>query len=193
MEHISIISSSVRDGRNSHRVALFLYNYIVENKVAQVEIIDLNEYKFPIFDERLRHHKEPTNRMLQFANKIKSSDGIIIVTPEYNGSIPASLKNVVDLLSDEWHHKPVAISTVSSGAFGGSQALINLQFVLWKMHALTVPAMFPIANVTKVFDERGVAFDVEKIKNHVNNFISELRWFMVANQQMTESMVFTSI
>ncbi len=192
MALISIISSSVRDGRNSHRVALFLQHYIAENKLAESEIIDLKAYKFPVFDERLRLQKNPSERMVQFAEKIKLSDGIIIVAPEYNGSIPASLKNVVDLLYDEWHHKPVAISTVSTGAFGGSQALITLQFVLWKMHAWTVPATLPVANVTEMFDEDGKAINGEKTIQLTGVFIRELFWCMEANERMTTSLMLTS-
>jgi len=192
MAHISILSASVRDGRKSHRVALYLQRYIQENKLAESEIIDLREYKFPVFDERLRLQKNPTEMMIQFAEKIKLSDGVIIVTPEYNGSIPASLKNVIDLLYDEWHHKPIAISTVSSGQFGGSQALITLQFVLWKMHAWTVPASLPIANVAEAFDQKGVAADQDVMNNLTSIFMNELLWCIEANERMTESPALTN-
>jgi len=192
MAHISILSSSVRNGRKSHRVALYLQHYIQENKLAESEIIDLRDYKFPVFDERLRLQKNPTEMMIQFSEKIKLSDGVIIVTPEYNGSIPASLKNVIDLLYDEWHHKPIAISTVSSGLFGGSQALVTLQFVLWKMHAWTVPATLPIASVAEAFDKEGVAADQDVVDNLASIFINELLWCIEANERMTESPVLTS-
>ena len=192
MAHISILSASVRDGRKSHRVALYLQRYIQENKLAESEIIDLREYKFPVFDERLRLQKNPTEMMIQFADKVKLSDGVIIVTPEYNGSIPASLKNVIDLLYDEWHHKPIAISTVSSGQFGGSQALITLQFVLWKMHAWTVPASLPIANVAEAFDQKGVAADQDVMNNLTSIFMNELLWCIDANERMTESPALTN-
>jgi NAD(P)H-dependent FMN reductase len=192
MALISIISSSVRDGRNSHRVALFLHDYITENNLAVSEIIDLKEYRFLVFEERLRLQKNPSERMIQFAEKITLSDGIIIVTPEYNGSIPASLKNVVDLLYDEWHHKPVAISTVSTGAFGGSQALVTLQFVLWKMHAWTVPATLQVASVTEKFDEDGNAVNVKEMTQLTGVFIRELSWCMEANKRMTTSLALTS-
>ncbi len=192
MAHISILSSSVRNGRKSHRVSLYLEHYIKENKLAECEIIDLRDYKFPVFDERLRLQKNPTEMMIQFAEKIKSSDGVIIVTPEYNGSIPASLKNVIDLLYDEWHHKPIAISTVSSGLFGGSQALVTLQFVLWKMHAWTVPATLPIASVAEMFDNEGVAGNKDVVDNLASIFINELLWCTEANKRMTESPMLTN-
>jgi len=57
MAHISILSSSVRDGRKSHRVAPYLQHYIKENRLAESDIIDLREYKFPVFKERLKLKK----------------------------------------------------------------------------------------------------------------------------------------
>jgi NAD(P)H-dependent FMN reductase len=186
MEQISIISSSVSRRRNSHRVALFLHNYIAENNIAKVEIIDLKQYNFPVFDDRLRFQKDPSEQIISLTGKINSSAGIIIVTPEYNGGIPASLKNVIDLLYDEWHRKPIALATVSNGPFGGSQALVTLQFVLWKMHAWTVPPGLQIANVKKNFSENGETINAE-ILRRVTGFVNELRWCITANMQMEES------
>lgn len=184
MLHISIISSSVRDGRNSHRVALYFKNYLEENKLATIEILDLKKYNFPLFDERLRFQKSPVANVLDFAEKIKSADGVIIVTPEYNGGYPASLKNVIDLLYNEWHHKPVAISTVSEGSFGGSQVLTSLQFTLWKIRSWTVPAMFPVPEVGKAFDESGNPTDKINTDKRAENFIRELLWCIEAKSRM---------
>lgn len=184
MYNIKIISSSVRIARKSDRVALYFKNYIEENKLANVEIVDLNEYQFPVFDERLRLQANPAKETLEFAEKIKSSDGVLIVTPEYNGGYPAALKNVVDLLYDEWHRKPVAIATVSEGAFGGSQVITSLQFTLWKIRAWTVPAMFPVARVQDAFDEKGNATDKEATDKRADKFIKELLWCMEAGEKM---------
>lgn len=184
MMHIAIISSSVRVGRNSHRVALFFKNYIESNNLATVEIVDLNEYQFPIFDERLRNQKNPTEKMLDFSNRIKAADGVLIVTPEYNGGYPSALKNVLDLLYEEWRRKPIAISTASDGAFGGSQVITSLQFSLWKMHAWTVPVMFPNPKVQDAFDKDGVPVDKESVEKRAKTFIGELLWCMEASAKM---------
>ncbi|MGV2480467.1 UNVERIFIED_CONTAM: NAD(P)H-dependent oxidoreductase, partial [Salmonella enterica subsp. enterica serovar Weltevreden] len=69
--------------------------------------------------------ENPTQEMLQLAKTITEVDGVIIVTPEYNGGYPASLKNVIDLLYAEWKRKPIAIATVSAGPFGGSQVVTS--------------------------------------------------------------------
>ncbi len=184
MTTIAIISSSVRQGRNSHRVALYLKNYIKENKLANADILDLKEYAFPIFDERLRLQEDPSPGALEFASRIRAVDGVIIVTPEYNGGYPASLKNVVDLLTDEWRRKPVAISTVSDGPFGGTQVITSLQFSLWKIRAWTVPAMFPVIKVTEAFDENGIPADRNAADRRAAGFISELLWCVEAKGRM---------
>ncbi len=186
MPQITIISSSVRTGRNSHRVALYFKNYLVSNKLAKVEILDLNEYNFPLFDERLRFQKSPSAEMLDFSEKIKAAEGVLIVTPEYNGGYPASLKNAIDLLYEEWYRKPVAISTVSDGSFGGSQVITSLQFSFWKIRAWTVPAMFPVPKVRDSFDENGNPSDKTLTDKRASIFINELLWCIEAKNRMSD-------
>lgn len=174
MFHIAIISSSIREKRNSHRVALYLKSFIEENRLADAEILDLQQYNFPLFTERLRYQSSPSHGMLDYAEKVKSADGIIIVVPEYNGGYPASLKNAIDLLTEEWRRKPVAISTVSDGVFGGTQVITSLQFSLWKLKAWTVPAMFPVIKVQESFDTDGNPTDKVETDKRADIFIREL-------------------
>jgi NAD(P)H-dependent FMN reductase len=156
------------------------------NNIATAEILDLKAYNFPLFDERLKYQKTPTAETLEFAAKIKSADGVIIVTPEYNGGYPASLKNVTDLLYDEWYHKPVAISTVSDGIFGGSQVITALQFSLWKIRAWTVTAMFPVSKVLDSFSEDGTPIEKTEVDKRASRFINELLWCIEAKKRMSD-------
>ncbi|WP_199139187.1 NADPH-dependent FMN reductase [Pedobacter sp. ASV12] len=184
MKKIAILSASVRNGRNSHRVTLYFKNYLQAHQLAEVSLIDLNEYDFPIFEERLRFIPDPSEAMLRFASQITEAEGIIIVTPEYNGGYPASLKNVIDLLYAEWKRKPLAIATVSAGAFAGSQVITSLQFSLWKIGALVVPAMFPVPTIDKTFNEHGEPADKEGTDKRANAFVSELLYWMDAKAKM---------
>jgi NAD(P)H-dependent FMN reductase len=184
MNKIVIISSSVREGRKSHRVALFFKQFIESNKLGKAEILDLMAYSFPVFEERMKFQKEPSADVHEFAGKIEKADGVIIVTPEYNGGYPASLKNAIDLLVDQWKRKPVAFSTVSGGVFGGMNVIPSLQFVLWKMGALTVPAMFPVAKIGESFDEQGNPADKEGTEKRATRFMEELSWCMEAKRKM---------
>ena len=175
---IAIVSASVRTGRKSHRMALFFRNYITENNLATAELLDLNEYKFPIFEERLSNMKDPPPEALQFAEKISSADGAIIVTPEYNGGYPASLKNAIDLLYKEWKRKPVALATASNGQFGGAQVTTSLVFSLWKIGVCLVPSMYPGPKVQDAYTEEGVPTNRIDTEKRAKMFIEELLWYM---------------
>jgi NAD(P)H-dependent FMN reductase len=181
---IAIISASVRTDRKSHRIALFFKQYIEEHNLASVDLLDLNEYRFPIFEERLRFMKEPSPAVLDFASKITNANGVIIVTPEYNGGYPASLKNAIDLLHAEWKRKPVAIATASDGQFGGSQVITSLVFTLFKIGVTLVPAMYPGPKVQELYDENGVPTDKERTEKRAKIFLDELLWCMEAHAQM---------
>jgi NAD(P)H-dependent FMN reductase len=187
MSKILIISSSVRTGKKSNRVALYFNNYINEKNIAEVELLDLESLHFPIFNERLRLLKEPPQTLVDFAEKIKSADGIVLVTPEYNGGYPASLKNAIDVLYDEWKRKPIAISTVSNGPFAGMNLITSIKYSLWKIGACTVPALFPVPSIEKTFDENGVPADKEATDKRATKFIDELLWWMEAVKTMVHS------
>ena len=184
MKKIIIISASVRTGRKSDRVATYFKNYIIENKIGEPLFIDLKELNFPLFEERLKFLKDPSPQLLNYASAIKNADGIVLVTPEYNGGYPASLKNAVDVLYEEWHRKPIGIATVSNGIFGGTQVITSLLFSLWKIRAWVVPAMFPVPTVEKSFDENGCATDKEATDKRAAAFFAELTWCMDAKQKM---------
>ena len=181
MPHIAIISASIRPDRKSHRVALYFEKYLTDNELATTEILDLREYNFPIFDETLKVQTNPDAKTLEFANKIDVAHGVIIVTPEYNGGTPASLKNAIDLLYDEWRHKPTGIVTVSGGPFAGSQCLVSLQFTLWKMKVWTITEIFSVPNVQDTYDEKGVPKDKKATEKLAKIFIKELMWCVKAD------------
>ena len=184
MPHFAIISSSVHTGNNTKRVALFFEKYFRENNLATVEILDLQRYQFPLFEERLKYQKEPGKQVLDFTDRIKKADGVVIATPEYNGGYPASLKNVVDLLYEEWRRKPIAIATVSDGSFGGAQVITSLQFSLWKIRAWVVPAMFPVPKAQEAFNAEGNPTDKTSIEKRAKVFTEELLWCIEARRRM---------
>ncbi|HEU5165370.1 MAG TPA: NAD(P)H-dependent oxidoreductase [Chitinophagaceae bacterium] len=183
---IAIISASVRTGRRSHRMALFFRNFIIENHLADVELLDLNEYKFPIFEERLSNMTNPAPGALQFAEKVNSADGVIIVTPEYNGGYPASLKNAIDLLYKEWKRKPVALATASYGQFGGAQVTTSLVFTLWKIGVRLVPAMYPGPNVQDTYTDEGFPVNKNETEKRAKIFVDELLWYMTQRKEIAK-------
>nr|WP_298798054.1 NADPH-dependent FMN reductase [uncultured Acetobacter sp.] len=89
--------------------------------------------EFPLYDQDLQDRQIPAP-VLAMAEQIKSADGVIIVTPEYNYSVPGVLKNALDWLSrvtpQPLTKKPLAIQTVSPGMIGGARAQYHLRQIL---------------------------------------------------------------
>jgi NAD(P)H-dependent FMN reductase len=184
MHNIAIISSSIRPDRKSHRLALYFMKYLNDNFLANANILDLKDYDFPIFSETLKIQKSPSKKLLDFAEKIKKSDAIIIVTPEYNGGYPASLKNAIDVLYEEWRHKPVGIVTVSGGPFAGTQVLVSFQFSLWKMKAWTITEQYCVPDVEKNYDEEGNSLHKKISEPLTEAFLKELFWCIKADKSV---------
>ncbi len=184
MYNIAIISSSVRIGRQSHNVALYFDKYIRENNLAASEILDLKEFNFPVLEERLSKTPDASDEAKRFSEKIMKADAVIMVFPEYNGGYPASLKNAIDLLYNEWYHKPIGLVSVSAGSFGGLNALALLQSVLLKIRAVPVSATFPVPHVQDNFDVNGNATNKEATDKRAAAFLKELLWFTEAFNKM---------
>lgn len=184
MSHIAILSSSVRDGRASQRVALHLQHHIGHEGQHTADLIDLLEHDFPIFHERLKFQKAPAPAVVAFAERIRKADGVIMVVPEYNGGMPASLKNVIDLLTEDWKKKPIALVPVSGGPFGGAQVTTQLLFNLWKIRAWVVPGPMQVPTVKDNFSEDGTPADAEAWARRTKALLDELEWAMEATRRM---------
>ena len=184
MSNIAIISASVREGRMSHRVAVHLHRTISAMQGHSADMLDLKEFNFPLFPERLKFMKDPGEKVNDLATRIRNADGVIMVTPEYNGAAPASLKNVIDLLTEDWNKKPIALSTVSSGAFGGSQTLVSLLFSLWKIRGWVVSPAMQVPTIKENFNENGEPIDQEAWARRTTAFLDQLFWAIDAKKKM---------
>lgn len=153
--------------------------------MVEAEILDLLQYDFPLFEERLKYLVAPSDNTLDFAERVRKADGLILVVPEYNGGYPASIKNVIDLLTDEWRKKPVAFAVVSNGQFGGSQVVFSLQFTLWKIMATTVSPAFRIPDIETIIDENGIPADKPLMDKRASTTIRELLWHIEAKRRMS--------
>jgi NAD(P)H-dependent FMN reductase len=123
MTKIGIIIGSTRPGRNGEAVGKWVHEVARRRTDAEFELVDLLDYKLPLLDEvyppAMGRYQEP--HTLQWADKIRSFDGFVFVTAEYNHSIPGALKNVIDFLHAEWNNK--AVGFVSYGLAGGVRRL----------------------------------------------------------------------
>jgi NAD(P)H-dependent FMN reductase len=140
MLKIGIITGSTRPNRKSAEVASWVLEAARKRSDAEYELVDIKDFELPLLDEpmppSMGNYQQPHTR--RWAAKVASLDAFVFVTPEYNHGIPAALKNAIDFLFAEWHHK--AAGFVSYGGAGGARAVEQLRLVLAEVHVATVRA-----------------------------------------------------
>jgi NAD(P)H-dependent FMN reductase len=138
MTRIGIILGSTRPNRNGEQVAKWVYEIAARRDDAEFELVDLRDYPLPHLDEPLppsmgQYQNDHTK---QWADKIASFDGFVIVTPEYNHGTSGVLKNAIDYLYAEWNNK--AMGVVSYGAVGGARAAEHLRLIAGELQMADV-------------------------------------------------------
>ena len=171
--HILGIAGSLR--RNSYNRAVLRAAQQLVPDDATLDIFELDG--IPVFNED--DEKQPPARVVEFKKQIRAADAILLVTPEYNYSIPGVLKNAIDWASrpygdNAWAEKPVAIMGASIGRLGTARAQYHLRqvFVFLKMHALIEPEVM-IANAAEQFDAHGGLKD-EATKKLIRELLGNL-------------------
>ncbi len=101
------------------------------------------------------------------------------VTPEYNRSTSAVMKNTLDYFLEEYYFKPSAIVSYSAGFFGGINAAQQLRIVFAELGAPSIPSSFSISRVNEVFDDNGKLVD-ERYDKIVVRFLDEFEWYIEA-------------
>jgi chromate reductase len=167
------IAGSLRKA-SLNRAALRAAQQLVPEGVS-LEIFELDG--IPPFNQDEEAH--PPERVVQFKQRIRAADAVLIVTPEYNYSIPGVLKNAIDWASrpygdNSWDGKPVALMGASVGAMGTSRAQYHLRqvFVFLNMYPLNKPEVM-ITNASQRFDEKGNLTD-ESTKAHIQKLLAAL-------------------
>lgn len=135
MLRIGILVGSTRPGRRAETVAQWVdtiarQHASVSAEDVSFEVVDLAGYQLPLLDEPVpaavgAYEHDHTRR---WAKTVGALDGFVIVTPEYNHSVPAALKNAIDFLFTEWNDK--AAGFVSYGFSGGVRAVEQLRLAL---------------------------------------------------------------
>ena len=135
---------------------------------AEVELIELRDFQLPIYDADLEAEGMP-DTVHRLQEKMAVADGLLIATPEYNGSIPALLKNTLDWMSrpqangdsgvELFKGKIAGISSASPGGLGGLRSLLILRDTLSKLDMWVAPSQMAIGSAFSAFDESGALID----------------------------------
>jgi NAD(P)H-dependent FMN reductase len=181
MKKILVIMGTTRQNRSSETVAKWAMKNLPETKNTTYELVDLRDWNLPMFDEPmppLASQGAYTNKVGQeWLNKAKEADGFVIVTAEYNHSIPGVLKNALDYWYSGWtNHKPV--SFISYGATsGGIRAVEHLRQVALELRMIPLHDEVNIPFIWAAFNEDGSIKDASKVDS-LHSTITELdSWF----------------
>ena len=147
---LGVVVGSTRPGRKAAAVAEWVRHAArahpdVQSARVELRLLDLAEVALPLLDEPVAaafgQYQQPHTRA--WAATVAACDGFLFVTPEYNHSVPAALKNAIDYLFAEWHHKPAGI--VGYGLDGGVRAAEHLRTVLLEVKSVPISAQVSLS------------------------------------------------
>ena len=176
----AVIYGSARQSRQGIKAARYIVRKLEERDHA-VTLVDSRECELPFLDLMYKEYEEgqAPEAMETVAETLRTADGFVIVSAEYNHSIPAALKNLLDYYQSEYLYKPSAIVTYSAGPFGGVRALINLRAILAELGTPSIPSAFPVSHVGKSFDDDGNPLNESYDKRSIK-FLDEYEWYVNA-------------
>ena len=173
MAHIQIIVGSTRPTRSGRKVADWFLSQANIPANTTVEIVDLADIDLPLLDESFsammnQYSKEHTKKWSKLVGK---ADGYIWVTPEYNHSTSAALKNAIDYLYSEWNYKPVAF--VGYGGMGATRAIEHLVNVASELSMFPLKNRYHVLDVWSAFNEDG-SIKPELIRGDASAVLAEV-------------------
>ena len=159
---ILVIPGSLRSGSLNARLAAVAALELAQSG-AEVTRISLSDFPLPIYDGDLQAKSGVPKNAVNLKRMMSAHHGVLIVTPEYNSSVPALLKNTIDWVSrvqdahetrgQVYREKVFAIASASGGRLGGSRALAALRLILTACHATVVPNQLALSFADEAYDE----------------------------------------
>ena len=157
---ITLIVGTNRPGSNTRKVAAQLEEIYAELKVP-LNVLDLAKLPPEIFSPA--SYAEKPKSFLPFADAVLKSDGLHVVTPEYNGSVPGVLKYFIDMLKfpESFEHKPVCFTGLSAGMWGALRPIEQLQAIFGYRNAHLFPTRVFLPHIYNLLDDSGKIKDAE--------------------------------
>lgn len=179
MARIAVLYGSVREQRQGIKAARFMVRQL-EKRGYNVTLVDPKETPLPLLDKRrFEFEGEAPGNIEKIGRVLEEADAFVVVSAEYNHSLPPALKNLLDHFGREFYFKPAGIVTYSAGGFGGVRTAVHLRAVLGELGMATLSTMFPVSKVQEAFDEEGNAVE-RAYEQRVTQFLDELDWYVAA-------------
>lgn len=168
---IPIILGTVRQGRQSEKVAKVLHSRMQQDERIETVLIDPRNLEIPMTDEG----EALKEKNADYIAAVTKADGLVIVAPEYNHGYPGSLKRTLDMALKEYIHKAVGLVGVSKSAFGGTRVVEALLPVMRELGLVASFESLYFGSVKEIFDAEGNLLE-EKYQERITKFLNELVW-----------------
>ncbi|MFL5815033.1 MAG: NADPH-dependent FMN reductase [Bdellovibrionia bacterium] len=147
----------------------------------EVDHADYREFEMPIYDGDLEDSSGIPTGGQELIKRVQAADGIVISTPEYNGSIPGTLKNAIDWASRTdpipFDGKPVLLIGASPGGFGAVRGLWHTRVPFEAMGSFVYPEMFGLPRAHQAFDPSGNFVDAKnktRLQELIESFLKKI-------------------
>lgn len=166
---IAVVVGSTRPGRFAPTVADWFMSVASSRGDLELELLDLIDFELP------RDFTLELNAAgRELVHRLEEADGFVVLTPEYNHSYPASLKQAIDLTGASWARKPVGF-VCYGGLSGGLRAVEHLRPVFAEVRATTVRETVSLHLLP--FDEEGRPHDPVGTERAVHTMLDDLTWW----------------
>jgi len=187
---ILIIPGSMRTGSHNVRLAAAAAYEFAQADV-QVTRISLADFPLPIYDADLQAKSGIPKHAINLKRMIGAHQGVLIVTPEYNASVPALVKNTIDWVSrvqdphesrgQVFRERAFAIASASESRLGGARALAALRLILSACHAMVIPNQLALSFAGQAYDD----MDRLKLSADVETLAALVRQLIETSQRMS--------
>jgi NAD(P)H-dependent FMN reductase len=176
---LAVIVGSVREGRFGPVVAdWFAREAEKYGAFEEVDVLDLVDHQLPLVFPGFGAQPDAETARISDAlsRRLAAADAFVVVTPEYNHSFPASLKNAIDWFHAEWQAKPVGFVSYG-GMSGGLRAVEQLRQIFAELHAVTVRDSLSFHSAWERFGEDGRPHDAEGTSAAAKGMLGQLQWW----------------
>jgi NAD(P)H-dependent FMN reductase len=172
-----IFVGSVRPERQGIKAARFVQRSLLE-RGHTITLVDPIEQRLPLLERMYKDYPKGTapDALERLATTYRAADGFVIVSGEYNHSIPPALSNLLDYFLEEYFFRPSAIVCYSAGQFGGVRAAMQLRMMLGELGMPSISSIFPIPSIGKAFSETGEPVDAV-YSRRFGRFATEFEWY----------------
>src|SRR5215468_6690393 len=151
-----VLIGSVRCDRQGIKAARFVERSL-RDRGHEVTVVDPVDLQLPLLDRMYKEYEKGKAPAVleRLASLYRSADGFVVVSGEYNHSIPPALSNLLDHFLEEYFFRPSAIVCYSSGAFGGVRAAMQLRAMLCELGMPSISSILPFPNAHEMLHEDG--------------------------------------